>query len=121
MVGDIVKQFMGSGDFQQVVSDLTSRGLSPDQARRTVEATAEGAAQHLGESGGGLGGLLGKLGGLFGGGGTGGLPANVVDEIANAVASRVGIDPTMAKMAVAAILPKLVAYVKGKASAGVGA
>lgn len=138
MLDDLVKQFLGSGAGQQAVQQLEAQGLSPQQAQGAVQVTAEGAAQHLG-SGGGIAGMLGSLGGgggargiagALGGlaGGRGGkgklaLPPQVVDTIAQTIASKVGIHPGMAKTVVDVVLPKVLEFARSKMGGvgGVGA
>src|SRR5688572_14516789 len=102
MMADLVNQFVGSGLGQQCMQQLTNQGLTNDQARKAVEATAGAANQAGGQS------LLGSLGGKPGGG----LPTQIVDQICTEVANRTGLDAGKAKMAVNAVLPKMMEFVQ---------
>lgn len=73
MFESILTQFAGSGEAASLLPLLQQQGLTPDQARGAVAATAEGAAQEARSGGlagllGGAGGVAGALGGLLGGG-----------------------------------------------------
>lgn len=121
MLDDLVRQFVASGAGQEVIQQLTGQGLTTRQAQDTVEATASSAAQQV-SGGGGLGGMLGGLGGalggmLGGGSASSGVPQQLVETIAREVSTRTGLSQDMAKMAVNAVLPKVIEFVKSQMGA----
>src|SRR5688572_20831531 len=134
LVKQFVGSSLGQQAVQQLTGQGLSADQANKAVEATAQGTAEqvgsGGAQGLfgglgggagapqggtatgGGGGGGLGGLVGSLGGLFGGGksattAAGGLPPQIVDRIAGEVANRAGLDPGMARMAVNAVLPKV--------------
>jgi hypothetical protein len=120
----LAQQFLGTGAGQQAVQEVTSQTeLDPGQAREAVQATAVGAAEAATGGGDdaqqGGGGLLGALGGgglgaLAGAAlGGGNLSASLVDPVSKIVAQKTGIAPATAKMVVAIVLPKVMAYLQG--------
>jgi hypothetical protein len=111
MFEDLIRQFIASGDGQKAVSELVAAGLTSEQAQGAVTATAESASKHLDASA--------LLGSILGGAGTPG--RDVVDQVTNAVASRIGVDPAMARQVVDLLLPKLIAFVKGRVGVTAGA
>jgi len=104
MLDGLIGQFLGSSEGANTVKELAAEhGLSEDDARNAVQATAEGAAEAT--SGGGA---LGALGGLLGGS-TGGIE----ETVARIVADKTGLSPDMAQKVVAFVLPKVMGYLKG--------
>jgi len=128
MLQQIISSFVGSSEAGGLVQSLAAQGLSPEKAQAAVVATAEGAQQAVGDAGvGGLlalasdgDGPLGMLGGLLGGsaGASAGMSGPMVDQIASFVASKVGIDPAMAKKVVGMVLPKIIDLAKDKGGGG---
>jgi hypothetical protein len=141
MIQSLLQQFTASSGAADVVRSLTGQGLTPAEATQAVHATAEGAAEQLGNNpagvlggllgGGGAGGALGMLGGLLGGGGSGGggmlggllgggssgdagLPPELMAGIARFVADKTGLSPAQAQLAVAVVVPKIIAFVREK-------
>ncbi len=133
MLEAMLDQFMKTSDGASILQSLTSSGLSPQQAKETVTATAEGMTAQGGQGGidlgslatgllgGSGGGGLGQLAGMLGGGGEASSSASagnldgLVGPVAQFVAQKVGIAPAMATAAVKLVLPKLSAMLTGAA------
>ena len=136
MFADLMKQFTSSREAEKVVSQLTGKGMSSEQAQRAVAATAEGAAEEASQGGLssliGQGGIAGAVSDVLGGGGLGrslgtspgpkstksqwtsGVEPQIVDRVAATVAKKTGLSADMAKTAVNAVLPRAIHFAKQK-------
>lgn len=138
MFADLMKQFTSSRDAEKVVSQLTGKGMSAEEAQRAVAATAEGAAEEASHGGLasliGQGGIAGAVSDVLGGGGLGrslgaspgpqsrstksqrtsGLEPQIIDRVAATVARKTGLSADKAKTAVNAVLPRAIDFAKQK-------
>jgi nucleoid DNA-binding protein len=119
MDNDLVKQFLDSGEANQLVRSLAqNQGLTPQQAQGAVKATAEGTATTIQEKGidvNNLGaGMLGALAGAVGLGKPGGLPPEIVQGITDKVSNMTGLSPATCSTVVNLVLPKVVEFMKGQ-------
>ena len=104
MLDGLVKQFLGSSEGADTVKELASEhGLSEDDARNAVQATAEGAAEATSSGSGALGAITGMLGGSSGG---------IEETVAKLVADKTGLSQDMAQKVVSFVLPKVMSYFK---------
>ncbi len=118
MLQQVVSMFVTSPEAKTLAASFADLGLSPEQGTAAVAATAEGAAHAVGDAG--LGGLLAlvsdghgplsRLGELLGVGSVApsGLSGPMVDQIAAAVAERVGLSSLVAQRVVGRVLPRLI-------------
>ncbi len=119
MLDQLVGPFLQSGAGAELLKNLQSQGLTPDQATTAVNATAEGTMQ---QAAGGGGSLASLAGGLLGGASGGGPINSMIAPVAQFVAQKTGLAPGIATMVVTAALPKLLSLINGKAGApGAGA
>lgn len=124
MLDQLVGQLLQSGTGAELMKTVQAQGLSADQAKAALTATAEGAI----EQGGGIGGLLGGAGGgglasmaagLLGGSNApaaGGSLAQLAPTIASFVAQKTGLAPAVAQTIVSLALPKIEELIKGGAA-----
>jgi hypothetical protein len=114
MLNDIVNEFLGSSDGNQVVQQLTRQhGIDATQARDAVRATAEGGAQAMKSKGIDFGSFAKGFGGIGGTGG-GGPASDVTKHVTDYVCQKTGLSPAIGNAIVGMVLPKLLEYAKGR-------
>lgn len=111
MLETLIGQFFQSGAGRGVLDQLKHEGLDDAQARSALAATAEGAMKHSA----GAGGMASQVSGLA----TGATSASgISSQVAQFVAQKAGIDPTIAQKVVSIALPKLLELLQGSAVPG---
>jgi hypothetical protein len=128
VVGSLTGQGLSRDEAEKAVSataegaaaqlgDLSSGGGAMGMLGGLMGGGGGGAMGMLGGlMGGGGGGAMGMLGGLMGGGApaSSGLPPEVMAAIARFVADKTGLSPDKAQMAVAVVVPKVIAFLQQK-------
>ncbi len=114
MISDLAKQFLASSAAQDAVRQLMGLGIANDRATSAVRAATEGAMDHVKGAEGGLAGVVASVGRLFGGAGPGEVSPEVLDTIAESVAAKTGLSPTMSRMAVDLVAPRFTDFVKSQ-------
>lgn len=140
MFNELLQQFMGSPQGAAALQTLRQQhGLDPATAQRSMSAATVGAAQALHQADGGtanpLGNIIGMLGGgaggnaiagalsgMLGGGGLqgalqGGLSGVLVGRVAEAIATRTGMNPQAASAVAATLAPHILEYVQHRGAA----
>jgi len=89
-----------------LMSTLTESGFTADQAQQFLPEAAQGMSDAI--SGGGISELLS-------GGDEGGLASTIMSKIdVEGIASRVGIDPSLASNGLTALIPKVLAMINSE-------
>lgn len=140
MFNELLQQFMGSSQGAAALQALQQQhGLDPATAQQSMSAATVGAAQALHQAdggtanplgnilamlGGGAGGnaIAGALSGMLGGGGLqgavqGGLSGVLVGRVAEAIASRTGMNPQTASAVAASLAPHLLNFIQHRGAA----
>lgn len=127
-VQDFVSSFLASQHGQDAANALANQGIDPAKAQEYLTHAAAAGHEHVEEHGAGLlgshpgksffaafamgivkgDGILGALGD--------GVEGVIVGRVAEALASRAGLDPNTASTVAAAATPYVVAFIKSKLS-----
>ena len=111
MLETIIKQFFQSGTGSSVVDQLRQQGLDAAQTRSAIAATIEGAMKESAAEGG----MTNQTSGLSAGAES---ASGISPQVAQFVAQRAGIDPTIAQKVVSIALPKVLELVQSNSIPG---